>query len=389
MIRMVDFTFDPTRADFAAHAHDVYRRLRDDFPLYAHPSGEFYALSRFADVRAAALDWRRYSSEGKSEALFFKPTLNGTDPPRATRLRALVSGAFTGERVQALEHDIRVLARDLIGQLPAAGTCDMITEFAALLPSMVMGRLIGLPPDRWSECREITDDIMRVRTVQDYKEPANRCYELFAELVALRRSDPRHDLLSSLLAAEIDGERLSDDELLAFGFALLIGGNDTTTNLIGNGLELVARHPNARRQLRANPELIPGAVEEMLRAASPTHTSPRTATCDIDLHGGTIPAGSRVLLVWASANLDDREFKDPERFDIFRKHQRHLAFGFGVHLCIGAVLARLEARIAFEELLPYLGDFEIAAEPHRVLSSLFSGFDQLLVSRETVTAPPR
>lgn len=376
----MDVVFDPAAPDFPARAHAVFRRMRDDHPLYRDPVGGSYALSRFADVRAAALDWRTYSSEGKAEGQYFKPTLNGTDPPRSTRLRSLIAGAFTTQRVAALEPEIRKLARRLFDALPDHGPCDLIGAFAALLPSMVTGRLIGLPEERWAECREITDRIMHVRSVEDYEAPANDCYALFGDLIELRRRNPQDDLFSALLQSEIDGERLTDDELLAFGFVLLIGGNDTTTNLIGNGLELLARHPDARHRLRDDPALVPGAVEEMLRIASPTHSTPRMTTRDVELPYGTIPEGSRVLLLWAAANLDEREFDDPERFDIDRRPDRHLAFGLGTHLCLGAGLARLEARIAFEELLPRLGNYELVAAPEPVVSALFTGFESLIVA---------
>jgi cytochrome P450 family 130 len=372
--------YDPADPAFPARSHDAYRQMRDEHPLYTDPDGRFVALSRFADVRTAALDWRRYSSEGKAEARFFKPTLNGTDPPRATRLRSLISTAFTNQRVAAMEDEIRSLARQLIDQLAPADGCDVIGAFAALLPSMVTGRLIGLPPERWPDCREITDPIMRVRSVEDYEAPANRCYELFQEIIDERRARPGDDLFSALLTAEIDGERLTNDELLAFGFVLLVGGNDTTTNLIGNGVELLARHLDQRRALVADPSLIPRAVEEMMRVASPTHTTPRRATCDVELAHGTIPEGSRVLLLWQAANLDEREFPDPERFDVHRDAGRQMALGLGPHFCVGAPLARLEARVAFEELLGRFPDYELAGEPVPIVSSLSTGFEALPVT---------
>lgn len=369
--------YDPTGPGFPAKAHAVYREMRDRFPVYRAPDGQFYALSRFADVRAAAMDWKRFSSSGKTEALYFKTTLNGIDPPNHLKLRKLIGGEFSANRVARLEHDIRALTRQLIADFAGQGRCEIVGSFAALLPSMVTGKLLGVPPERWAEGREITDAIMRVRSPQDFEAPAARCYQLFQDVIDERRRHPGSDLMSALLSAEVDGERLSEDELLAFGFALLVGGNDTTASLIAGGLELLSRHTEARRQLTEDPALIPGAVEEMLRFASPTHATPRTATCDIEYPYGTIPAGARVILLWTSANHDEREFSDPERFDILRRPTRQLAFGFGPHVCIGARLARLEARIAFEELLPRMPGYQVTATPPPVISSVFSGFESL------------
>jgi cytochrome P450 len=240
-----------------------------------------------------------------------------------------------------------------------------------------MGRLVGIPDDVIPVCRALTDEFMHHTAVSDVAGPAARSDEIFAELLAERRRRPSDDLLSALLAAEIDGQRLTEDELLGFGWLLLVGGNDTTTNLIANGLELFARHPDQRRQLIDDPGLIPDAVEEVLRVAPPTHSLPRTAARDVELHGGVIPARSRVMLLWAAANLDEREFPEPERFDIHRRAPRHLSLGHGVHFCLGASFARLEARIAWEELLARLPGYELTSEPRHFVSSTFNGFTAL------------
>jgi cytochrome P450 len=183
--------------------------------------------------------------------------------------------------------------------------------------------------------------------------------------------------MTALIEAEIDGEHLSDEELLGFSFLLLIAGNDTTTSLIGIGAELLARHPDQRAELLADPALIPAAIEEMLRIEAPTQVLPRTAMRDVELHGVTIPEGSRVMLVWGAANLDDREFADPERFDIHRRIGRHLAFGHGAHHCLGAALARLEGRVAFEELLRRVPDYELAGTPVWYPSYWARGYEHL------------
>jgi cytochrome P450 len=369
--------FDPADPGFAPRSHAVYRALRDHHPVYHDPLGRFVALSRYADVRAATLDWQRFSSTGKIEARIGKPSLNALDPPRHGQLRALIAQAFKPRRVADLEPEIRRIARRLLDRFAGLGACEAVEDFAAQLPSLVMGRLLGLPEQLVPVLRGLTDASKRRTTPEGGAEAMNRGYEIFGELYAERRRAPRDDLLSDLLAARIDGEGLTGDELLAFGWLMLVGGNDTTAGLLGNGLELLARHPVQRAALARTPALIPGAVEEMLRIATPTHTLPRRAACDIGLEHGTIPAGSRVHLLWASANLDEREFPDPERFDIHRNPNRHLAFGHGPHFCIGAALARLEARVAFEEFLLRIPEYEIDGEPRRLVSIVFQGFEAL------------
>ncbi len=369
--------YDPAAPDFASRSHDIYRTMRDEYPVYEDPFGRFFALSRFEDVRSATLDWETYTSTGKLEAKYAKPTMSSFDPPRHTQLRALISRAFTPRRVNDLESDIRDIARALVDTFAESGQCDAIEQYAALLPSMVIGRLIGLPDDLVPVCRELTDHFMLHKSPEDGAKYPWLSYEIFSDLYEQRRHDPRDDLLTALLNAEIDGIRLTEDELLAFGWLLLVGGNDTTTNLIGNGLELFARHPDQRHELIANPSIVPDAVDEVLRIASPTHALPRTAARTITHQHGTIPSGARVLLVWSAANLDEREFPEPERFDIARRAPRHLALGHGVHYCLGASLAKLEARVAWEEFLSRIPTYAVAQTPHHFISSTFYGWEAL------------
>ncbi len=200
--------------------------------------------------------------------------MSSYDPPRHGELRALVNRGFTPRRVAEMEPEIRRVATSLIDEFIERGECDAIADFAALLPSIVMGRLVGIPDDVIPVCRALTDEFMHHTAVSDVAGPAARSDEIFAGLLAERRRRPADDLLSALLEAEIDGQRLTEDELLGFGWLLLVGGNDTTTNLIANGLELFARHPDQRRALIDDPGLIPDAVEEVLRYAPPTHSLP-------------------------------------------------------------------------------------------------------------------
>jgi cytochrome P450 len=368
------FVYDPTRPDFAARAHEIYRVLRDEHPLYRHPQRGTWALSRFEDVRAAANDPGLFSSEGTSIAQGLLPQIQALDPPRHDGLRALVTRGFTARRVSALEPRIREIARELLAGLRSTGGGDLLRGFAAQLPSRVIGELIGVPPERREEFLEWTEamiaaDPTGAPAAERNRGPATHIYAEFTKLLAERREKPQDDLMSALLAAELDGQRLSEDELLGFCFVLIVAGNDTTANLIANGAVLLAQHPEQRRLIAREPARIPNAVEEMLRCESPAQALPRIATRDVALHGSAIPRGAEVWLVWGAANRDEREFEDPERFDVTRAIRRHLGFGHGIHFCLGAHLARLEARVAFEELLAVAPEYRLTAEPRWLTSA--------------------
>lgn len=361
------FVYDPTTAQFQRDLHVTYAMLRDAHPLYVSPEGS-YVVSRFADVWDAVHDWQTFSSIC-AEAEQLMPQMIYMDPPRHTALRSQVSRAFTPKRIAGLEPRIRDVTRRLLDDIAASGHCELVHDFAAPLPSIIMADLIGVPVEHRESFRSWTEAFLEVTGPHDIAERATNIYGLFGELLAERRRSPADDLMSALLAAELDGERLSEEDVLGFCFLLLIAGNDTTTSLIGNGAELLARHPDQRAELAADPRLIPGAVEEMLRIESPTQALARTATRDVELHGVVIPDGSRVMLLWGAANLDEREFPDADRFDIHRNALRHLGFGHGIHFCLGAYLARLESRIAFEELLARVPDFRVSGTPARYVSN--------------------
>ena len=376
------FVYDPTTARFQTEMHDVYRVLRDEFPVYQDPERRFFAISRFADVWNAVHDWATFSNDHVAEADALMPQMIYMDPPRHTELRALVSRAFTPKRMADLEPRIREVARELTDRFVPTGTCDLVADFAAPLPSTVIGEAIGVPPEHLESFRDWTEQFISITGPEDFAEAAAKIYGLFGELLAERKANPRDDLMSALIAAEIDGEHLSDEELLGFSFLLLIAGNDTTTTLIGLGAELLARHPDQRAELVADPALIPGALEEMLRIEAPTQVLPRTAMRDVELHGVTIPADSRVILVTGAAQHDDREFDEPELFDLHRDIERHVGFGFGSHLCVGAALARLETRVAFEELLARYPNYEIGEAIVRAYSSNVRGLARLPIVLE-------
>jgi cytochrome P450 len=359
--------YDPSTAQFQADIWDVYRRLRDEQPVYRDPGGAFYALSRFDDVWRAVNDTGAFSSV-VAEAQSLLPQMIYFDPPRHTAMRALVSRAFTPKRVAEVEELARRTARDLIDGFAARGGGDVQHEFAAVLPSVVIAKMIGVADEHIPAFRGWTESFLEIQGPEDFAEAATNIYELFGRLLTDRRREPRDDLMTALIAAEVDGQTLTDDELLGFCLLLILAGNDTTSSLIGSGLVLMTENPDQLSLLRREPSRWGAAIEEINRIESPTQVLPRTTTENVLLHDVEIPAGSRVMLIWGSANHDDREFPDPERFDVTRPINRHLAFGHGAHYCLGANLARLEARVAFEEWHARFTSYRLAAPPRRIVS---------------------
>lgn len=368
--------YDPSTPEFQNELWDVYRTMRDHHPVYEDPEHQFFALTRFADVWEAAADHETFSSR-VAEANELLPQLIYIDPPRHAALRKLVSRAFTARRVAAMEEEIRTCIGRLLDDVAAKGACEFQHDYAAVIPSLVVGGMIGLDEQYLAPMRTWTEAFIGLADTGEPLEAAMNIYAMFAELLDERRRCPRDDLMTALLGAEIDGDRLSDPELLGFCLLLVLGGNDTTANLIGSGTVLLLRHPEQLEVVRNDPSLWPSAIEEMLRIEAPTQALPRTATRDVELHGVRIPSTSRVMLVWGAANHDDREFADPERFDVTRRIQRHASFGHGPHFCMGSGLARLEARLAFAEWFQRFPQCELAGEPQRITSIWARAFDSI------------
>ena len=374
-----DFIYDPSTAQFQEDLWDVYRVLRDEHPVYRHPVTGTYALSRFDDVWRAVHDHETFSSV-VAEAQSLLPQMIYFDPPRHTAMRALVSRAFTPKRVAAVEGLVRQTARELCAGIAERGECELQHDFAAILPSVVIARMIGVPEEHVPSFRSWTESFLEIQGPEDFADAAGKIYALFAELLAERRARPRDDLMTALIDAEAEGQKLSDEELLGFCLLLILAGNDTTSSLIGSGIVLLAQDDAQRARLVADPSLWPNAIEELNRMESPAQVLPRTTTRAVELHGTTIPADSRVMLIWGAANHDDREFTDPERLDVTRKFSRHLAFGHGIHYCLGANLARLEARAAFEEWHRNFPDYRLRAKPQRIVSIWARAFSRIPVA---------
>ena len=391
-----DLRFSPY--DYAIHEdpYPTYARLRDEAPLFHNADEDFWALARHADVIDGFRDTARLSSAyGVSlDASAYGPDAHRTssfiamDPPRHGQMRGLVSRAFTPRRVERLEPDIRALARAHLDRALAAGDeFDLIADLAGKLPMDVVSELMGVPPADRDELRRLADLVLHRQPGLRDVPPEGMAATLelvayYADLVADRRRRPTDDLTSALTAAELDGERLTDDDIIAFLFLMVVAGNETTTKLLGHAWYWAWRNPDERAKPLADPGRIPDWVEETLRYDTSSQFIVRTATKDIPLHGGLVPAGGKVVLLLGSANRDPRAFRDPDRYDLDRAQDVQLAsFGVGRHFCLGASLARLEARVTLEELVARVADYDIdEAGAERVHSANVRGFARLPTS---------
>jgi cytochrome P450 len=305
------------------------------------------------------------------------------DPPRHTRLRALITRAFTPRSVANLEPRIRELSRQLLDQAIERGEMDLAADFSIPLPMMVIAEMLGIPLADLPRYKRWSDDILKlsyslfrgadeVRAVGEFRAATAEMRAYLPVLLEPRRAAPKDDLLTRLLEAEVDGERLTEEEILGFFQLLLVGGQETTTNLINNAILCFLENPDELARLRAAPELLPSAIEEVLRYRSPLQWVMRTPRRDVEMHGQVIPAGQVVLVVIGSANRDPKQFPDADRFDITRDPNPHIAFGHGLHFCLGAPLARLEARIALTDLLERAKGLTLASaepwEPRKALN---------------------
>jgi cytochrome P450 len=382
--------YDPFAYETHEDPYPIYKRLRDDAPAYYNDELDFWALSRYDDVRAALLDHDTYCS-GQGFVLeditaVALPMVLGMDPPDHTRVRATINRALTPRRVAALEEPIRRLARALLDRFAPAGHGDLIADFGGALPMSVISELLRVPEaDRatlgaWADAMVHRDD--KVKGLPPRSAEAGRQLGAYFQDMLRDRSAAaeRDDLLGPLLAAEGRGE-LSHLEIIGFCFLLIIAGNETTTKLIGNMAYRLSLHPDQRRRLLADASLIPNAVEEVLRYESSTHLMARTLTRDVPLHGRTMPRGKKVALLLAAANRDERYWTDPDVFDVGRDTAGHLAFGIGIHHCLGASLARLEATVALQEVLARIPDFHVdTGGLERVHSGNVRGFSRVPVT---------
>lgn len=366
---MADLYYDPYDYDIDADPHPVWKRLRDEAPLYRNDRYDFYALSRFADVHEASLDVETFSSAkgtvlelmDHGQEIYPFPMMIFRDPPEHTQLRKLVSRAFSPRRIAALEDQIRQLTTGYLDEFVGAGGFDYVADFGAKLPMMVIGAMLGVPAEDRDAIRVWTDESLHrepgeTDVSERMQEVHQNLWGYFTRYIAERRATPRDDMMTDLLEAELTREdgstrRLDDGEVLAFIGLLSGAGNETVARLLGWTGATLARFPGERRKLVRNPGLIPNCVEELLRYEAPSPVQARWVTRDTTWYGTVVPRGSRMVLLTGSAGRDEREYPDPDRFDVDRGIERHVTFGFGIHFCLGASLARMEGRIAIEETL--------------------------------------
>lgn len=387
--------------------HDIFRLLRREAPVHWSEGKRFpgfWSITRYDDIIALSRDPMTFIS-GKGVAMHTNPDdpvqaaslgkmMIVTDPPRHVRLRRLVNKGFTPRMVGALEGAVREVVTQIIDDVAAKGSCDFVTDIAARLPLAVICDQMGVPRADAPYLFDLTNRTLgaedpEYQTVEgDSRETSfqarTEMFQYFARLLAERRRERHDDLMSVLAEAEIDGERLTDEEILFFAYLLFVTGNETTRNAICGGMLALIEHPAQRRRLLDDPSLLPSAVEEILRWISPVIHMARTATRDVELHGQTVRQGERLILWYPSANRDEAVFTDPDRFDLGRAPNDHIAFGIGEHFCLGASLARLELGVMFEELLRRLPDIDLAGPVERLRSTFIGGIKHMPV-RSTAT----
>ena len=358
--------FNPWDTSFRDNPYPYYKTLLEGPPRTIDLFGQTVVIAaRYADVVAVLRDHPRFSSvqrinpEIRRRGLFRgAATMLFSDPPVHTRLRRLVSRDFTPRRIRELEPRIRAITTGLLNDVARRGAFDVMADLANALPVMVIAEILGVPPDRYQTFKQWSDIVVAGGNTlpgqpmpEDVAAVIDEIRSYFSREIEKRRAQPGNDLISALVAAHDDNEAMTADELLAFVILLLLAGNETTTNLIGNGMLALGRHPDQMDLLRRTPELTPRAIEEMLRYDGPVQATSRRALGDAEVGGTPVAAGAECFVLLAAANHDPAQFPDPDRFDITREPRDHVAFGEGIHFCVGAPLARLEGAIAVGETL--------------------------------------
>jgi cytochrome P450 len=402
--------FAPETPEFYQRDADrAFRQLRAEDPVHWYEPCQFWAVTKYADIQLISQRPRLFSSErgtqlfeavrrSRGEPIFGQdgsmsamaasaPSILRMDPPRHNRHRKLVMGAFTPRRIAALEPRIREIAKRSLDAIDVRGLVDYVEQIAIPMPMYVIAEMLGVSSDDYDDFRRWSDAMIEAGGGDVTLETAKVVGELVRyvlDVAERRRRDPQDDLISILIEAELEGERLTDAEIGMFCLTLLVAGNETTRNLVSGGGLLLMRHPEQREKLLADPGLLPNAIEEMLRVVSPVRNFARVATEDTELRGKRIREGEMLVLFYGSGNRDEEVFgADSDAFDVARATaRRQIAFGFGEHLCLGASLARLEARVMFEELFARWPRFALAGDPAPLPSILMNGLVHMPVELE-------
>jgi cytochrome P450 len=360
--------YDPFDTEIDKDPHSVWRRLREEAPLYYNEKHDFFALSRYDDVNRALLNWDTYRSGRGSTLEIIKANITlppgiilMEDPPIHDLHRGLLSRVFTPRKMNALEPKVRDFCARSLDPLVGAGGFDFIGDLGAQMPMRTIGMLLGIPEQDQEAIRDLLDEGMRIEEGQEYTPPADDDFmmsggEMFADYVDWRAQHPSDDLMTELITAEFEDEtgelrRLTREEILTYIMLLAGAGNETTTRLIGWTGKLLAEHPDQRQDLVEDRSLLSRAIEEILRYEAPSPVQARHVQQNVEHHGRVVREGSVMLLINGSANRDDREFPDADQFNIHREAGHHVSFGYGIHFCLGAALARLEGRVALDEVL--------------------------------------
>jgi cytochrome P450 len=375
--------------------HEQFAWLRDNAPVYwhEHPAGGgYWVLSKHADVVAVSRDFKTFSAQQgfvmvddlEPEVLAMAQNqLLGMDPPNHGPIRRAVISRFTSRMLAQLEPQVRDIARGIMARAQTGQDINFVEDMAGDLPTAVICSLLEIPEDMWPQIRRWSD-MQTSGTDPDLggtrEEVVNASVEMGSygfELACERKDKGGDDLISLLINQEVDGHLVSEAEFASLFVQLTVAGNETTRGLISSGMYELLQHPEQYRQLEQQSELIPGAIEEMLRWTCPLHYFRRTATCDTEIRGQAIAKGDKVVMLYSSANFDAEVFEQPLQFDIHRDPNPHLAFGHGIHLCLGANLARLEARVFFEEFFRSFGGVTLTGEPTYIRSNSIHGFKQM------------
>jgi len=388
--------YDPYDFDIDTDPYPVWKRMRDEAPLYYNEKYDFYALSRFADVEKCLVDWRTYiSGKGmvlemmRSDIEIPPGTILAEDPPAHDIHRGLLSRVFTPRKMNAIEPKVRDFCARSLDPLVGSGGFDFIRDLGAQMPMRTIGMLLGIPEADQEAIRDRFDEGMHLSdgSMPDAESvfSLSSSFEEFGAYIEWRSKHPSDDLMTELLNAEFEDEtgtirKLSRDEVLGFVGLIASAGNETTTRLIGWTGKVLAENPEQRQLLVEDPTLIPGAIEELLRYEAPSPVQARYVTKDVEHYGQVVPEGSVILLLNAAGNRDERKFPEADRFDVQRKIDHHVTFGYGIHFCLGAALARLEGRVALDEVLKRFPTWEVdwdnAVQAH---TSTVRGWDKLPV----------